>query len=388
MTREGRGTGTGREGRSGHRWIVAASTAAIALAIGGVLALFAVRHTAEARERDVRRAAADAGPVVRTTTAEVARRSRIVTLTGEVRAWRQATLYAKLAGYVRRILVDKGDRVREGQLLATIESPDADQQVAAAEADLLLREQEARRARELAPRSIVSQQELDQAETALRVARTALARARAMQSYAALRAPFDGYVTARFVDAGALLPAATGSTSSAQPVVEIADMDRLRVTAYPGQDEALAVREGDVATISSGDRAPVEAKVVRLSRSLDPRTRTMLVEMVVENVPARMYPGQFVRIDLRIPRPPRPVVPAQALVFRGEAVSVAVVEANRVRVVPIVPGDHDGREVEVLRGLRGGEQVALDASGLADGAPVQPVARPAADAGAGAPNAR
>jgi multidrug efflux pump subunit AcrA (membrane-fusion protein) len=108
----------------------------------------------------------------------------------------------------------------------------------------------------------------------------------------------------------------------------------------------------------------------------------MLAEIVVDNVPARMYPGQFVKVDLRIPRPERPAVPVSALVFRGDSVQVAVVEGKRVRLVPVVPGDPGGRTVEVLQGLRGGELVALDAAGLADGAPVQP-AESSRGAGAG-----
>jgi RND family efflux transporter MFP subunit len=370
-------------GRSRATRALLSCALAVAAAAGGVLFLAVGKRSAEAREARDRQASVAAGPVVRTARVELARGGRLVSLTGEVRAWRQAVVYAKVSGYLRTLLVEKGDRVREGQVLGTLESPDADEQVAGAEAEVELRRQQARRARDLAPSGVVSRQELDQAEGALRLAEAALARARALQAYATLRAPFAGVVTARFVDPGALLPAATGSTSAAQPVLEVSDMDRLRVLVYLSQDDALAAREGDEAVLlpESPGEAPLPARVTHLSRSLDPRTRTMQAEVVVDNVPARMYPGQFVKVQLRLARPERPLVPADALVFRGESPSVAVLEGKRVRLVKIVAGEHDGRNVEVLQGLRGGEVVALDASGLPDGSPVQP-AEPGAGAGA------
>jgi DNA-binding SARP family transcriptional activator len=138
------------------------------------------------------------------------------------------------------------------------------------------------------------------------------------------------------------------------------------------QDVALAVREGDDAVVRTGT-GEVRAKVSRMTRSLEPRTRTMLAELVVDNVPPRMYPGQFVDVQLRLRRPPRPLVRADALVFRGNSASVAVLDGRRVRMVPVVTGEHDGTTVEVLQGLRGGEEVVLNAGSLADGALVQPV---------------
>jgi RND family efflux transporter MFP subunit len=225
---------------------------------------------------------------------------------------------------------------------------------------------------------VVSEQDVDQATSALQVAEAAVARARANLDYATLRAPFTGRVTARYVDEGALVAAATGSTSSVQPILDLADMDRVRVLTYVPQDDALAVREGDPATLQPGRDGEVQARVTRISRSLDPRTRTMLVEIDVANDPPRVYPGQFVPVELRISRHPLPTVPPAAVVFHGDAAAVGVIEAGRIRFVPVVLGEHDGPNLEVAKGLSGGETVALDAGGLSDGSPVRAVQASAA----------
>jgi len=344
---------------------------AILLAGVGLGILLVRKNVAEAKEVHERVAAAEAGTRIRAASVEMESPTRTVSLTGEARAFRQATLYAKVSGYVTGMRVDKGDEVREGQVLAVLESPDAAEQVASAEADLALKQQAAQRARALAPSHVVSDQEVEQAETALRVAEAALARAKVTQSYATIRAPFSGRVTARYVDEGALVAAATGSTSSVQPLLELADMDRVRIDAYLPQDDALAVREGDDAALLLDRGEEIQAKVTRISRSLDPRTRTMLAEILVPNDPPRMYPGQFVQVRLEVARPVRPSVPPAALVFHGDSPAVAVIDGKRVHFVPVVTGEHDGTRVEIVRGLNGGERVALDAGGLSDGAAVQ-----------------
>ena len=358
---------------AGGRWVPTMAVVAILLTGIGLGILFVRKHGAEAKEMHERLAAAEAGTRIRAATVELESPRRAVSLTGEVRAFRQATLYAKVSGYVTEMRVDKGDRAREGQVLAVLESPDAAEQVASAEADLALKQQAAQRARTLAPSHVVSDQEVEQAETALKVAEAALARAKVTRSYATIRAPFSGRITARYVDEGALVAAATGSTSSVQPLLELADMDRVRVYAYLPQDDALAVREGDDAALLLDRGEEMQAKVTRVSRSLDPRTRTMLAEILVPNDPPRMYPGQFVQVRLEVARQVRPAVPPLALVFRGDSPLVAVIDGNRVHFVPVVTGEHDGTSVEIVRGLKGGERVALDAGGLSDGAAVQVV---------------
>ena len=218
-----------------------------------------------------RHALVAAGTLVRTAKVGMTPPSRTVLVTSEVRANQHATLFAKVSGYLRDIRVDKGDRVRKGGLLATLESPETDQAVVSARADLALRKQVVERDRALRGKGFVSQTDLDTAEANLKVAVSNLERTSALKSYEELRAPFNGTVTARFADPGALLTAA-------QPLVEFADVDHLRVAVQLGQDDAALVHPGDPVTLelSSGT---FPAKVSRISSAIDSKTRTMLAEI-------------------------------------------------------------------------------------------------------------
>jgi membrane fusion protein (multidrug efflux system) len=301
---------------------------------------------------------------------------RKLTLPGEVHAWRQATLFAKVSGYVKRMLVDKGDVVRDGQLIATLESPETDQQVLSAKASLATRKLIADRYDKLAPQGVVSQQELDQASGNLQVGKADFARASALEGYEAIVAPFGGIVTARFVDVGALLPAATGSTTGAQPVVEITDMNVVRIYVYPGQGDAQFVRD-DMPVKLESDGRPGEirdAKVTRTSHALDPKTRTMLTEIDVDNKDRWVLPGVFVRVWMDIDAPSTLVVPAEAVFLREGKPMVAVVEDGHAHFTAIEAGDDDGKVVRVVSGLKEGQEVALHVGDeISDGAPVQPV---------------
>jgi membrane fusion protein (multidrug efflux system) len=301
---------------------------------------------------------------------------RTLTLPGEAKPWRQATLFAKISGYVKRMLVDKGDRVREGQVLATLESPDTDQQVLSARAGLATKKLVADRYQKLAPAGVVSQQELDQASGSLQVAQADLARVASLEAYESIRSPFDGVVTARFVDVGALLPAATGSTTGAQPVVEVTDMTKVRVYVYPGQGDAPFVREGMPVKLESDARPgeKIDGSVTRTAHALDARTRTMLIEIDVDNKNGWVLPGVFVRVTMTLDTPPALVVPAEAVFLRDGKPVVAVVEGGRVRFAAIETGDDDGRVVRVLSGLAEGQEVALHVGDeVSDGATVQVV---------------
>jgi RND family efflux transporter MFP subunit len=333
---------------------------------------------------------------------EVMPSEQTLSLPAEVRGWAQTTLYAKVAGYVREIPVDKGTRVKKGDVLARLESPETDQAVLAARADLELKRQINQRTQALRPESVVSQQDVDNAQAGVRVAEANLQQALAMQAYQVIRAPFDGVVTARYVDVGALVPAGTVNTQSGQPVVDLADIDRLRVQVYVGQSDAARLRVGDtVVLVSDSDPShPIQAIVSRVSMGLDARTRTMLAEIDVDNRPPRLFPGQFVRATLTLRGARTPLVPGEALAWRGDKLNVAVVEDGKVRLQPIRVGEDNGKLVQILSGLEGGELVILNPSAeLSNGDQVQvakPPATPAqantapknATPGAGLPAAR
>jgi len=348
------------------------SVVLVVAAVAATSVLFVREHRADARQVEKLQQEIERGPVVRVTRVKLAPAERVVSLPAEVRADRRAVLYAKVSGYVKKLLVDRGDRVKEGQQLAVLESPDLDHQVAAAEAEVTLRRQQLQRALRLVGRSM-SQNDREQAEEALKVAESSLARARVMKSYEILRAPFDGTITARFADPGALLPAATGSTSSAQPLLEIAQLDKLRVALQLGQDDAARVRVRDQVTLQvEPDQPPLTAQISRLSQSLDPRTRTMLCEIDLANPPQGLYPGAFVQTSITLRGSPRPLVPTDALMAQSGQMFVATVQDAHVKFQKVKLGSDDGATVEVLEGLHGGEYVALNlGTDVADGSPVR-----------------
>ncbi len=356
------------------------SLAVVVVSILGVVFFAWRRHSAEAAEVKSRNIALAKGNTVQTTQVTVSPSEQLLTLPAEVRGWAQVTLYAKVAGYVREIPVDKGTRVKKGDLLARLESPETDQAVAAARADLVLKRQLLQRTEALRPDGVVSQQDLDNATGAVRVSEATLQQALAQQSYEVIRAPFSGTVTARYVDVGALVPSGTGNTSAVQPVVDLADVDVLRVQVYVGQGDAARLQDGDsVSVVSDSDPShPIEAKVSRKAMGLDPRTRTMLVEADLDNRPARLFPGQYVKATLRLRGARTPLVPGEALTWRGDKLFVAVVQDGHVHLQQVQAGDDSGRVVQILSGLQGGEVVILNPSPeLSDGDRVQ-VAKPAA----------
>jgi membrane fusion protein, multidrug efflux system len=364
--------------RSRPRALTIGTIVLVLAAIVGVLILALSRRGAEAKERQQRAVAQDTGPVVRLAAVELTTAERTLGLPGEVRAWSQATLYSKVAGYVREVLVDKGTRVKKGDLLARLESPETDQQVLGARADVQLKTVQAERARKLRPQGFIAQQDLDNAESALQVSRATLQQLLALQSYEQVRAPFDGVVTARYVDPGALVAAGTASNQAVQPLFDLADMRTVRVQVYVGQDDAADIQPDSPVTISLPDDPahPIEAKVTRTAQGIDARTRTMLVEMVVPNEPVHLYPGSYVNVKIRFPGRRTPVVPGEALAWRGDSLYVAKLDTDsRIRLIKIQPGEDDGRRVQVLAGLQGGEQVVLNPSAeLSDGDRVQPLA--------------
>jgi membrane fusion protein (multidrug efflux system) len=351
----------------------------LALLIAAVLvALLFWRHDrALAREAVQRQQRADRGPRVFVAEARAAPASRAVTLPGNVRGFLQSTVYAKIAGYVKSIRVDKGDRVQDGQILGVLESPEVDQQVAAAEADAAVKRRTFERYQQLVKKDFVSVQDFETVRAQYEVSQATLKQAKALLGYATLRAPFAGVVTARYVDPGALVPAATGSTESALPLVEIADLRRLRVLVFVQQDAAAFVHAGDPVQIRVDEQPNlcIDAPVSRCANALDPRTRAMLCEIWLDNE-HRLYPGTFVQVTFHLVAPRTPVIDSGALILRDHKPSVAVVRDGRVHFVTVRPGLDDGKTVQIVDGLAAGARVVLaPPSELAENDVVQAVER-------------
>jgi RND family efflux transporter MFP subunit len=304
---------------------------------------------------------------------------RTLNLPGDVRAYRQATLYSKVSGYLKEIRVDRGDTVKANDILGVVAAPETDQQLSSLENGLTAKKQIAARLKALVPTGVASQQELDRAEADVHTAQADVDRLVAVRGFDVIRAPFDGTITARYADPGALMPAATGATQSAQPLVDIADESRVRIVVYLGQLDAPFVKDGDPCTVvrDADPSKPIVAKITRTAHALDPRTRTMWVEVELDNKERLFYPGLFVHVALTLAAAPGLIVPADAVFLRGGQPTVAVVADGRAKFTQIQIGDDDGKTVRVLGGLQAGESVALHVGDdVSDGGAVQVVETP------------
>jgi len=353
-------------------WIVAA--------IVGVGVIAARRSAASRAEVAVRTRTQAAGPRVLVATATVTPATRALRLQGEVHPFASVTLYAKIAGYLGSVRVDKGDRVSAGEVVAHIVSPELSQQLLAARADANNKRRQAKRMQVLSRPGVVSTQEVETATSGADVAEATAASLRDQGAYRILRAPFAGIVTERFADPGALIQSAAGAQAGALPVVTIADTSRVRIYVYLDQSSAPFVKVGDQATIRLPERPGWSraAKVARRSGELTARTRTMLTEIDVDNADGTILPGSFVTAEIAMAVDSRIEVPAEALVVKGGATSVVVVDRdNRAHLRPVQLADDDGEHAHLLEGLQRGERVALNVGDtLEEGALVQPVARP------------
>lgn len=314
---------------------------------------------------------------------------RKITLPGSLVAFEEATLYGKVSGYLRTIRVDKGDRVRQGQTLAIIEVPEMVKEVAQAEAAYRealaslnrVKAQAKLQAATLAryqevhsqDPDAISKQELDEyqsrsdvaeAEVELTGAKVSTARANherliALSRYSVITAPFDGVVTARFVDSGALIQA---TTSSNQPVVTVQDLDTIRVYVSVPEVDVPMIHKGTPASMTTAAHPGKEftASVTRYAEALDPATRTMKTEIDVPNSRHLLRPGMYADVTLVLEKTPDAVVvPDTALLFEGSKKFVYVVRQGKAHRVAVETGFDDGVEAEILSGLNGGEQVVV-----------------------------
>lgn len=317
------------------------------------------------------------GPAVQVTTVTDSPKERLISLLADTRAYQVATLYGKVGGYLKSITVDRGDRVKAGDVVAEIESAETDRQYDAAVSDLDNKRKNAARARDLVSRGWTSVQAADLADTAYRMAEAQAAQLSVMKSYEVLRAPFDGTVTARFVDVGAMVQSSLTNQTSNQPVLTISDMSRLRVNVYVEQKDVPLVHVGDMADVADGSNPDrkVRARIARTSDQLDPRTRTLFVELEVDNSEGFLVPGSFAYVTLHVPVPSYPQIPVAGLIVRGTDTFVASVgDDSMVRLQPVKVANTDGLRVSLADGLRVGQRVALNLPDeVIDGSRIRPV---------------
>ncbi len=302
--------------------------------------------------------------------------SRTLEIPATIRGFIETPIYAKIAGYLKVIHVDKGDRVTAGEILAVLESAEIDQQVANARASFKLQTLTNQRNQELVDQALIAQQTADEAHTAMLQAKANLDQLEAMQDYKVIRAPFTGVVIARAVDPGALIPQATGSTAGS-PIVTLATLSPVRVYADVSQSAATLIRNGDPATITVTQYPGREFKgsVTRHSEALRTTTRTMLVEVDVGNEDGALFPGMYANVSFTVGVPAGPAqAPDDALIFRGGKVYVAIVRDNRIALTEVSLGYDDGRVVEITSGLTPDDVIAVNVGqAVRDGEVVQPI---------------
>jgi RND family efflux transporter MFP subunit len=302
---------------------------------------------------------------------------RQITLLGDTRPYLTATLYSKIGGYLRAIHVDRGDVVTSGQVLAEVDSAETDSLYTSALTDLENKRRNAGRAHDLVAHGSMSVQAADQADTDFRMAAAHVAQVTTLKSYEVMRAPFGGRVTARFVDPGALVTNAATNQTSSQPVLTLADDSRLRVDVYVEQRDVPFIHVGDAAEVSdAADRTRTTKGVVaRSAGQLDPRTRTLFVELELDNSDHFLVAGSFAYVTLHVKLRSYPEVPASALLTRGNSAFVAVVgKDGTVHLQPVSVARTDGDRVLLAEGVQVGEGVALNLPDeVADGGRVQAV---------------
>jgi RND family efflux transporter MFP subunit len=371
----------------------------IALVVGFLIVHF--RKAYEARE--VARGTAEtssAPPLVNVITVRQAPASLALKLPGATAAWYESTIYARVDGYVATWTADIGDTVKKDQVLATIDTPDLDAQLAAALAKLKSDEaqvQAAQAAQRLAtityerwrdsPKGVVSEQErdstragnegaiaqLNSAKAQLVVDQAVAARFRALTKFKHVTAPYDGKVIERQIDIGNLVTA--GSNASTTLLYKVAQNDPMRVFVDVPQSAATDMKPGVEAAVTASNipNRIFAGKIARTADAIDKRARTLRVEVDLPNPNQILVPGMYVDVGFDIPTGGLPEVPAAALVFRSSGPQVAVVDQNKqVRFHKVTIARDNGNSVEIGSGINAGDVLALNISSqIAEGEKVQ-----------------
>ncbi len=308
--------------------------------------------------------------------------ARTITLPANISPLYQATLYAKVPGYLKWMGFDKGDWVKKGQLLAVIDAPEVEQQYKQAEADYKIKQITFQRLYNVWKDNpdVIAKQDVDVAEAAAEGAKHLLDNRRTLLDYTKVVAPFSGVLTARFADPGALIQSAATSAMQAVPLFTLMDLDVVRVYTSIPQEVAFLAKPGLPVTISDKELNGHVFKgfITRTTEALDPATRTLLVEIDLPNREHLLQPGMFVNVTLFLELhqnalviPPAAVIPGS----NGGKQSVFVIENDKVRRTAITTGIDDGRWIEVTDGLtENSDVVVVGKSGLTDGQSVQAAA--------------
>jgi RND family efflux transporter MFP subunit len=312
-----------------------------------------------------------------------------IVIPGDMQPYTDAPIFARTNGYLKKWYADIGANVKAGQLLAEIDSPEVDQQLQSARADLAtaqanmnLAEVTATRYKDLLKTDSVAQQDVDNANgnydarrTTVESAQSNVKRLQDLQAFEKVYAPFDGMITARNTDIGQLIDSGSSGGTSRE-LFHIAAMNPLRVYINVPQFDSPEIRAGLhadlVLTEFPGRR--FQGTVVRNSGVIDNSMRTLLTEVDVDNSARLLKPGGYVEVHLKLPSPVNTfTLPVNATIFKSAGLQVAVVNNGKtISLIPVTPGRDFGSEIEIVAGLKGDELVVLNPSdSLTEGAVVR-----------------
>jgi RND family efflux transporter MFP subunit len=359
-----------------------------ALALLGAAIYFGIRSRVAEAKTLARATEQSAVPIVNVIHPKRGAPTSEIVLPGGAQAFVDAPIYARTNGYLKKWYFDIGARVKQDQLLAEIETPEVDQQLEqarseleTAKANLNLATTTADRWKKLLEEDSVSKQETDQAVSNLQAQKATVAssaanvhRLQELQSFEKVYAPFDGIITARNTDVGALINAGAATTPGRE-LFHLAAIHTLRVYVSVPEVYLRAAIPGAIATLTL-DEFPGQVfrgTLARNANAIDPISRTLLVEVDVDNPAGQLLPGAYMSIHLKLPEQTRSVtIPANTLLFRAEGLRVGVVKNNRVALIAAKIGRDYGDTVEVLSGLQPADAIIVDPSdSLISGAEVQ-----------------
>jgi RND family efflux transporter MFP subunit len=355
-----------------HWWIaVLAFVIAVAIVVSGILPRINARAALDKETAEM------AIPTVSVVHPKRGAPAQEVVLPANVQAYIDAPIYARTNGYLKHWYADIGARVKAGQLLAEIETPEVDQQLrqaradlATAEANLNLSQITAARYADLLKTDSVSKQETDNAagdyaakQATVQSAQANVRRLEELQAFEKIYAPFEGVITARNTDIGALIDSG-GSGGSRTELFHIAQPDKLRVYVNVPEAYSQAAKPGLTADLALAEFPGrlFQGTLVRTADAIDQSTRTLLVEIRVNNPTGTLLSGAYAEVHLKLPTAASAfILPVNTLLFRSEGLRVAAVtDGRRAELKPVTLGHDFGSEVEVVAGLSGNESIVVN----------------------------
>ena len=378
----------GDEGRAKARAPVKAGRAVILFSVVAVaVALTGIRGRRQDEERLARWTDEQAIPTVALVSPKRGGETRQVVLPGDVEAYYDASIHGQVSGYVSAWRKDIGAKVRQGDVLAVVDTPELDERISVAESELVkakanqqLAHVTAQRWNSLRGSAAVSQQAADEKQSdasakdaEVQAAEANVHRMKALKAFANIVAPFDGVVTSRNIDVGSLVKA---DSNDAAALFTVADVDQMRVYVHAPESYAAVLKQGmtGILQLPEYPDRKFEATIQTTSHSIDRKSRSLLVELIADNRDGALSPGAFARVHFQLPPDPNAItIPATALMFRDNAVEVATLGvSNHVLLKKVRIARDFGSEVEIAGGLSADERIVANPPELiGDGDEVQ-----------------